>query len=132
MYVELNALRFFYQGLDFYKNAKFSLRKISFRFLRFRKPEPMNGIRHIGTWLTDSSLFVRKEEKLSNPFLFFFLFLLFFRNTREIVTFILEYLSRAEIVSLRAMFMPDYNPLISRDAFMCNLRSDISRRFADS
>lgn len=49
MYVELNALRFFYQGLDFYKNAKFSLRKISFRFLCFRKPEPMNGIRHIGT-----------------------------------------------------------------------------------
>lgn len=81
MYVELNALRFFYQGLDFYKNAKFSLRKISFRFLRFRKPEPMNGIRHIGTWLTDSSSLEKKKN--FRILSFFFSSFSFFSGTRE-------------------------------------------------
>lgn len=44
--------------------------------------------------------FVRKGEKHFR-ILFSFSFFFFCRNTREIVSFILEYLSRAEIVSLR-------------------------------
>lgn len=69
----------------------------------------MEILRHIGMRVTNGSLFVRIKKNFRVLFFLFF----FFRNTREIVTFILRIFIRAEIVSLRAMFMHDYNPLIS-------------------